>query len=801
MPSEQESSDCDAFRPCSLCARANVPCEPALLEKPARSKAGHVSDRKGVNSRKRSRPHTNSSDDGLTSSVASARRPSLSPGDRMNLGMEVEDPRPAASQDATTEATPVPIGRRSSWLPVDYGESESAMGIARKICRLTSQTIDDHSTSAIPDGGYGTRTPQKRAGDRRIPISTILGSRFPDQEAICSLLESFFESVHWFSLVIFEPKFRQRLQSIQDGYAYPAETPFLTLLSMILCMAAWYRSQTGLQKSRDGQEWRLWSDDLLKIVEARLVQILDQQSIEAVQTCILLGSHHVYHGRPSLSFALLGATIKISHAMGLHRSNARGSPGDIQERKRIWWTIYTWDRFASISYGRPLSINDKDCNVEMPAEFSESPYFTQQSLQQDLPGIVYSSYQTQLSRLYVLASPALKTIFGSLSARSAKPDLEFKYASLISEVSHKLVVWRRQLPQHLSLDLTKDVDLGNSDRSYRAHALQSLSLQLTFDNLLIVLHRPFLARQAEHLSTTALTPGTNAAQHSSPFTPTQSPTLTHGAESILTQDQPSPGREKKASSEYWWSAAVRTASVTELPQLAQLATNSHLVAFMAMNLFHSAIVLVLVALLNPLSDSTQGVKRTITRVFRLQELLGQRSALSSQSSVVLRNLIGLLLRREGEAMLGPVGVATISVSSQMEQGSGAVEDSAFMSVHDTLRLPLEATLTTSHQGTEGQPWPRLNLAQRLNESLASVQRVFPSIPTDMSLPDPNLVLEDDVDAQDNSLPLTQYDMFQMPFEQPVSYRDPGSLGNQVDSVDYGKSLFWLWNSTWSADPA
>jgi hypothetical protein len=115
---------------------------------------------------------------------------------------------------------------------------------------------------------------------------------------------------------------------------------------MILCMAAWYRSQTGLQKSRESQEWRLWSDDLLKIVESRLVQILDQQSIEAVQTCILLGSHHVYHGRPSLSFALLGAAIKISHAMGLHRGHARGSPGDIQERKRVWWTIYTWDRYV-----------------------------------------------------------------------------------------------------------------------------------------------------------------------------------------------------------------------------------------------------------------------------------------------------------------------------------------------------------------------------------------------------------------------------------------------------------------------
>jgi hypothetical protein len=76
--------------------------------------------------------------------------------------------------------------------------------------------------------------------------------------------------------------------------------------------------------------------------------------------------------------------------------------------------------------------------------------------------------------------------------------------------------------------------------------------------------------------------------------------------------------------------------------------------------------------------------------------------------------------------------------------------------------------------------------------------VFPSIPTDMSLLDPNQVLEDDADAQDNSLPLTQHDMSHIPF----SYQDPGGLGNQVDSVDYeGNSLFWLWNSNWSADPA
>lgn len=355
----------------------------------------------------------------------------------------------------------------------------------------------------------------------------------------------------------------------------------------------------------------------------------------------------------------------------------------------------------------------------MPTEFTESPYFTQQSVEQGLPDITYSPYQTGLSKLYLVASPALKNIFGSLSVRSAKQHFESTYASLVSEVTQRLLVWRRQLPQHLSLDLNKDHHPGNTEWGSRAYILQSLSLQLTFDNLLIVLHRPFLARQVENLSMKASAPYTNVPQTGSPSVLSQTSSLTPHTDSLSSRDHASPGWEKNASSEHWWNAAVRTARVTELPQLAQLATDSHLVAFMALNLFHAAIVLILVALSDPLSDSAQGVKRTITKVFRLQELLGQRSALSSQSSVVLKNLIGLLLRREAEAMLGPVTSAPV-VGSHAEHQLRAADDSGLLSVEDTLRLPLEATLSTQDQGTENQAWP--SRAQRLNESLASVQR-------------------------------------------------------------------------------
>ncbi|KAF4332607.1 C6 transcription factor [Fusarium beomiforme] len=683
------------------------------------------------------------------------------------------------------------VERTSSCEPLDFGESESAMGFARKIYRLGSQTIDQHQCFAIPDGACGTKTPLMRPSEQRLPISTILGGRFPKQNEIDSLLEDYFESVHWFSLVIYEPKFRKRLVSIKDGHAYPADAPFLTLLSIILCMAAWYRSKS-LDKERGGDEWRLWSDELLRIVESRLVHIMDQHSIVAVQTLILLGSHHVYHGRPNLSFALLGATIKISHAMGLHRNLSRECFDDAEERKRVWWTIYTWDRFASISFGRPLSINDEDCNVGMPSEFIESPFFRAESIEQELPGVQYSPYQSQLTTLYLLASPALKTIFGSLSAQSVGPHFDAEYRSLVRDVTQKLLVWRRDLPSFLSLDLNRDYVPGTTEWGTRAHQLQALSLQLTFDNVMIVLHRPFLARQIENLSTQ--TPCSVADLDGSSFAQPGPQHLPSHSSKSPSQSGQSPSFEANASSEYWWSAAVRTARITELPHLTQLATDSHLIAFMAMNLFHAAIVLTLVALSEPLSDPAQAVKRTITRVFQLQELLGQRSALASQSSAVLKNLIFLLLRREGEAMLGPATFKPgLANDQQTRHQLNHDTDYSPIPTEHSLRLPLEAALNTD-KGTDRAVRSDLSIAQRLNQSLASVQQIIPPFYDD-SIQHDLWSTSRNVASQQGPLPQPQQQMWLPPggFQEPSE-----SLEHNENAVDYGANgLFWLWDSTWA----
>lgn len=207
----------------------------------------------------------------------------------------------------------------------------------------------DRAISAIPGGDiYGKRAAIRPDRTQRRPIKSIIGYQMPPLDVLCTLLEEYFDTVHWFSLVVYEPIFRSKFQSVQDGFAYPSQRPFLLLLSTVLGMAAWYKSHKDRADAEyPDEDWHAWSSSLIKGAESQLTDLMDHISISSVQACILLGSFYVYHGKPNLSFALLGATIKTAQALALHRQPLQGNTESVEERKRVWWTIYTWDRYDS----------------------------------------------------------------------------------------------------------------------------------------------------------------------------------------------------------------------------------------------------------------------------------------------------------------------------------------------------------------------------------------------------------------------------------------------------------------------
>jgi hypothetical protein len=377
-------------------------------------------------------------------------------------------------------------------------------------------------------------------------------------------------------------------------------------------------------------------------------------------------------------------------------------------------------RFASITYGRPVGIDERDCSVAMPDDVEEMVDFSESGQSRGTP-TCFSTYQRELNKLYMIASPAIKRVY---SAQQAVEHTQARdYHSLIEDVTRRLWQWRIELPNSMSLDLSQDcpaaLSLGD-----KAHYLQSLSLHLTFDSLLIILHRPFLRRHLNVLQHHGLS-GDNGLGVSSLSASVPLPTATQSRAS--SEDVPEPAND--SSQQQWWNAAVRTSKVIELPQLAQFASDGHLVAFMAINLFNAAIVMVVLSLSDPLTNRAQEAKRAIARIYRLQATLGARSTLSKQSSSILRSLVNLMMRRESEAILAPVvpkGVRTHQTSGTSSTSAG----SQTLSVRETMSMPLGAQLSTN--GHLPQSWNAdgSNLASRLDDSLVSVQKGICSLHAD-----------------------------------------------------------------------
>lgn len=70
----------------------------------------------------------------------------------------------------------------------------------------------------------------------------------------------------------------------------------------------------------------------------------DDISVDHVRTCLLLSICFMDMNRKPASWYWLGCSVRFAQFLGLHRDQGQYAELESEMQKRVWWSIYNWDK-------------------------------------------------------------------------------------------------------------------------------------------------------------------------------------------------------------------------------------------------------------------------------------------------------------------------------------------------------------------------------------------------------------------------------------------------------------------------
>lgn len=168
------------------------------------------------------------------------------------------------------------------------------------------------------------------------------------------LINSYFAHIHVLMPLIDEDQFRHSYL-----YGTRRESPWLALLNMVMALGALASSTC------DNEDHIAFYQRARKHLD---VEGFGSGSLFVLQAFALLSGYYLHWlNRPNEANGIMGATLRMATAHGLHREysdpHRSNPPGGtvimsglevpVEIRRRTWWSLYILDSWASITTGRP----------------------------------------------------------------------------------------------------------------------------------------------------------------------------------------------------------------------------------------------------------------------------------------------------------------------------------------------------------------------------------------------------------------------------------------------------------------
>ncbi|EPE02450.1 fungal specific transcription factor domain-containing protein [Ophiostoma piceae UAMH 11346] len=335
-------------------------------------------------------------------------------------------------QDRRISSTSRPDGQ-----PMLHHTSSAIDTLIADIGALPKSVSSHHASATVGNGGPTLSTVLLAAASK-LPLLNMqpqlrtdsgLYGCLPDQAAALRLAQHYIQQVYprlpFFSLQGFWAQFHHvysgrgaestSLGMSQDsGYSY-----FTVLLVLAIATSSLSRSADSMISN---QARRLFQAGL----QFRESAILPN-TIVGVQSLLFLIQFATLNPSVLDSWYLIGVGMRNCVDLGLHQDpqpldTDAVSPSLLETRRRLWWSMYSFDRSMSIGCGRPTEIIDVLINVQLPSFCIESTAtevevegYVQRYSALQLQSEIYDALNLPLSVLPSHTSP--KAIVSNLQTR------------------------------------------------------------------------------------------------------------------------------------------------------------------------------------------------------------------------------------------------------------------------------------------------------------------------------------------------------------------------------------------------
>lgn len=178
--------------------------------------------------------------------------------------------------------------------------------------------------------------------------------------------------------------------------------------------------------------------------ETMLGHVLGWGTIDAVRVIFLLALALRWREKITSAWPLSGVCVSIAQVLGLDRQRAHGrrSPEIVneevdQERRRVWWCVYSFEKLFAFELGRPSIISDADHDQLEPAR---------------APGKDANFFHIVISLARTLSEVSRRSIGARTKEEQAGREglenaVRFKVATT-GELVLLLMQWAESLPKH-----------------------------------------------------------------------------------------------------------------------------------------------------------------------------------------------------------------------------------------------------------------------------------------------------------------------------------------------------------------